>query len=69
MATNDYMGKGGSGFYMLEYNTTRLDTSVSLRDAVSDFLSEKEVIDPLDYSLNQTGADECGQGKRIKMIN
>ncbi len=69
MATNDYMGKGGSGFYMLEYNTTRLDTSVSLRDAVSDFLSEKGVIDPLDYSLNQTGADECGQGKRIKMIN
>ncbi|MGI6394462.1 MAG: bifunctional metallophosphatase/5'-nucleotidase [bacterium] len=69
MATNDYMGKGGSGFYMLEYNTTRLDTSVSLRDAVSDFLSEQGEINPLDYSLNQTGVSECGGGKRIKMIN
>lgn len=69
MATNDYMGRGGSGFYMLENNTTRLDTSVSLRDAVSDYIQQKGSIDPLDYSMNQTGADECGQGKRIKMIN
>ncbi len=69
MATNDYMGRGGSGFYMLEANTTRLDTSVSLRDAVVDFFGKKGDIDPLDYSQNQTKPDECGRGKRILMIN
>lgn len=69
MATNDYMGKGGSGFYMLEANTTRLDTSVSLRDAVMDLLGTKGDINPLDYSLNQTKQNECGRGKRIQMIN
>lgn len=69
MATNDYMGRGGSGFYMLEYNTTRLDTSVSLRDAVMDLLEAKGEIDPLDYSVNQTETDECGRGKRILMVN
>ncbi|HDT11482.1 MAG TPA: hypothetical protein ENN58_01950 [bacterium] len=69
MATNDYMGRGGSGFYMLESNTTRLDTSVSLRDAFSEYLMEQGIIDPDDYSLNQTAPNECGQGKRIRMIN
>ena len=69
MATNDYMGRGGSGFYMLESNTTRLDTSVSLRDAVVDFFDKKGEIDPLEYSQNQTKSDECGQGRRILMLN
>jgi len=69
MATNDYMGGGGSGFYMLEYNTTRLDTSVSLRDAVMNFIEDKEQIDPLDYFSGQTEVNECGQGKRIRMVN
>jgi 5'-nucleotidase / UDP-sugar diphosphatase len=69
MATNDYMGKGGSGFYMLGLNTTMLDTSVSLRDSFAEFLMEKGVIDPDDYSLNQSGQNECGKGKRIRMIN
>ncbi|MBP5201956.1 bifunctional metallophosphatase/5'-nucleotidase [bacterium] len=69
MATNDYMGRGGSGFYMLEANTTRLDTSVSLRDAVVDFFSLFGEINPIDFSLNQTKHDECGRGKRILMIN
>ena len=69
MATNDYMGHGGSGFYMLEANTTRLDTSVSLRDAVIDFFDKLGDIDPTTFSQNQTKPDECGRGKRILMIN
>ncbi|MBO7127423.1 bifunctional metallophosphatase/5'-nucleotidase [bacterium] len=69
MATNDYMGRGGSGFYMLEANTTRLDTSVSLRDAVVDFFDQIGEIDPASFSQNQTKPNECGQGKRILMLN
>ncbi len=69
MATNDYMGRGGSGFYMLEANTTRLDTSVSLRDAVVDFFDQVVELDPLLWSQNQTKPDECGRGKRILMLN
>ena len=69
MATNDYMGRGGSGFYMLEANTTRLDTSVSLRDAVVVFFDQLGEIDPTAFSQNQTAPDECGRGKRILMLN
>lgn len=69
MATNDYMGRGGSGFYMLEANTTRLDTSVSLRDAVVDFFDQVVELNPLLWSQNQTKPDECGRGKRILMLN
>ena len=69
MATNDYMGRGGSGFYMLEANTTRLDTSVSLRDAVIDFFDQTGELNPISWSQNQTKPDECGRGKRILMLN
>ena len=70
MATNDYMGRGGSGFYMLEANTTRLDTSVSLRDAVVDFFETKGgSINPAEFSHTDAGPNECGRGKRILMLN
>ena len=38
LATNDYIAKGGSGFRTLKRNTTRLDTGVSLRDALIQFM-------------------------------
>jgi len=71
MATNDYMGRGGSGFYMLEANTTRLDTSVSLRDAVVDFIDKNldGEVNPAAFSQAQTDSNECGRGKRILMLN
>ena len=50
MATNDYIAGGGSGFYMLEFNTTKLDTSVSMRDAVAEYMNAIGVIDPATYS-------------------
>ncbi len=34
LATNNYIATGGSGFDMLERNTTQLDTGVSIRDVV-----------------------------------
>ncbi len=38
MATNDYIAGGGSGFRVLKRNTTKIDTNVSLRDALIDYL-------------------------------
>jgi 2',3'-cyclic-nucleotide 2'-phosphodiesterase (5'-nucleotidase family) len=34
MATNNYIANGGSGFEVLERNTTQQDTGVSIRDVV-----------------------------------
>lgn len=63
MATNDYMAKGGSGFYMLQSNTASFDTEISLRDSVIDLIESAPQIDPADYSSE--GKDE----KRILMSN
>jgi 2',3'-cyclic-nucleotide 2'-phosphodiesterase (5'-nucleotidase family) len=40
LATNDYIAKGGSGFRVLKRNTTRIETGVSLRDALIDYLQK-----------------------------
>jgi 5'-nucleotidase/UDP-sugar diphosphatase len=34
LATNDYIAHGGSGFEVLERNTTQVDTGISIRDVV-----------------------------------
>jgi len=39
LATNDYIATGGSGFTMLEHNTTQFNTGIALRDAVMDYLN------------------------------
>lgn len=39
LAANDYMANGGSGFTMLEFNTTQFNTGISLRDSVMDFVN------------------------------
>ena len=46
MATNDYIGNGGSGFDILEQNTTKSDTSLSLRDIVVEYIEEAGDIEP-----------------------
>lgn len=38
VAVNDYMAAGGSGFIMLKRNTTKINTGISLRDALIDYL-------------------------------
>ncbi len=40
LATNDYIARGGSGFKVLKRNTTKVDTHVSLRDALVDHLRQ-----------------------------
>lgn len=48
MATNDYIAKGGSGFRVLRRNTTRIDTGISLRDALIDSLRKMCTCEELD---------------------
>ncbi|MCC6748803.1 MAG: 5'-nucleotidase C-terminal domain-containing protein [Deltaproteobacteria bacterium] len=38
MATNDYIAKGGSGFQVLERNTTQKNLGISLRQAAADYI-------------------------------
>ena len=38
LATNNYIANGGSGFKVLEQNTTKVDTGISMRDAVITYL-------------------------------
>ncbi|MFN7130703.1 MAG: bifunctional metallophosphatase/5'-nucleotidase [Myxococcales bacterium] len=38
VAVNDYIAKGGSGFAVLRRNTTRIETGISLRDSLIDWM-------------------------------
>ncbi len=38
VAVNDYVAAGGSGFTMLQFNTAKVNTNISIRDAVVDYL-------------------------------
>ncbi len=38
VAVNDYIAKGGSGFAVLKRNTTRIETGISLRDSLIDWM-------------------------------
>lgn len=44
MATNDYIADGGSGFDILEQNTTKTNTSLSLRDVVIDYIENSNCL-------------------------
>jgi 5'-nucleotidase / UDP-sugar diphosphatase len=50
VATNNYIAHGGSGFNMLERNTTQFDTGISIRDVVREAFTQ--VYDLPDYDLN-----------------
>jgi hypothetical protein len=39
IATNDYIANGGSGFMVLKRNTTKLDTGIAMRDALTEYLT------------------------------
>jgi len=39
IATNDYIANGGSGFNVLKRNTTKLDTGIAMRDALTEYLT------------------------------
>jgi 5'-nucleotidase len=40
MATNNYVAAGGSGFKVLQRNTTQLNTNILQRDALTDYMRE-----------------------------
>ncbi len=42
VAVNDYIARGGSGFDVLERNTAKIDTGISLRDALIAFLRDQD---------------------------
>jgi 5'-nucleotidase len=55
LATNNYIAHGGSGFEVLERNTTQLDTGISIRDVVQSAIIQYQ-------SLPQPGvAEEDGR--------
>lgn len=51
VAVNDYIAAGGSGFAMLKRNTTKFNTGIALRDALSDYITRLPGrCDPTTYS-------------------
>jgi 5'-nucleotidase len=52
MATNDYISRGGSGYEVLERNTTRTDTGISIRSAVTNYIEKHSPISPEDFEDN-----------------
>jgi len=67
VAVNDYIAKGGSGFDALKRNTSKQFTTISLRDALVDYLRQQpfcgeEIIDasaPRDCDDPDTDENEC----------
>ncbi len=51
LATNNYIARGGSGFYMLKANTTQHDTGINMRNALIDYIRQ----------MKPCGADDTGQ--------
>ncbi len=45
VAVNDYIAKGGSGFDALKRNTSKQFTTISLRDALVDYLRQQSICD------------------------
>ncbi len=50
VSTNDYMGRGGSGFDMLARVTTKTDTGIELRNAVINYIRQKQPIKMSDFN-------------------
>jgi 5'-nucleotidase len=49
LATNNYIAAGGSGYLVLQRNTTQLNTYINQRDALSDWIQQGK---PCGYSKN-----------------
>lgn len=64
VAVNDYIAKGGSGFTVLKRNTSKVDTGIALRDALTVYLRNlpKCAADALDHSDVTECPLECVPG-------
>jgi 5'-nucleotidase len=74
VAVNDYIANGGSGFIVLQRNTTKFNTGISLRDALIDYIdtepsipycSDAECRDPQACAGDENCVAAC---KRVKCI-
>ena len=54
LATNNYIAAGGSGYLVLQRNTTQVDTGISQRDAVIDWMRQGK---PCGYNKNESTAE------------
>lgn len=63
LATNNYMAWGGSGFDMLKINTTKVDTGISIRDAVMDYMFKHPV---LPSCLDGNDIERCTNGLAVE---
>lgn len=59
LATNNYIAAGGSGFEVLQRNTTQIDTGISVRDVVKSAISQFQ-------TLPQPGV--CQEDGRIQAV-
>jgi 2',3'-cyclic-nucleotide 2'-phosphodiesterase (5'-nucleotidase family) len=48
LAANDYIAKGGSGFKVLQRNTTQFNTGVSMRDALIEYIESLPTCEEID---------------------
>jgi 5'-nucleotidase len=64
LCTNNYIGRGGSGFKVLGRNTTFIDTGISLRDAVIDQLQALPEL-PVCADPN-TPLEQCHEGTAVE---
>jgi 2',3'-cyclic-nucleotide 2'-phosphodiesterase (5'-nucleotidase family) len=60
IAVNDYIARGGSGFRVLKRNTTRIETGISLRDSLIDWMRGQctceEILKPGDDTKKRSSA-------------
>ncbi len=72
MATNDYIANGGSGFKVLKRNTTKINTGIAMRDALTEYLvgfdncnellaADPNTVDPFSLGFCLSIRDEAGQ--------
>ena len=66
VAVNDYISKGGSGFSTLKRNTSKLDTGVSLRDALQVFLRKQAFC--ADTAVDTTGTYKDAAGMTVACL-
>ncbi len=69
IAANDYIARGGSGFRVLQFNTTQFNTGIPLRDSVVDFLyinypgcgSDLSDVSELSQLINDSGKQNLSE--------
>lgn len=61
LATNNYIAHGGSGFKVLERNTTQVDTGISIRDVVKEAITRYQ-------HLPQPDVGVCVEDGRINPV-